>query len=60
MNVEQTNKHKTSRCSPVTWEQYDGTTVYKCMNVDDAIVTYDAKRFVYCPLCGGRIEVDDD
>lgn len=42
-------------CVPVMWRQC-GTTVYKCRNVDDSIVTYDAGKFAYCPLCGGRVE----
>ena len=46
-------------CTPVVWEQYDGTTVYKCKNVDDSIVTYDAGKFAYCPLCGGRVETNE-
>lgn len=46
-------------CTPVTWVQYDGTTVYRCRNVDDSIVTYDADRFAYCPLCGGRVKTGE-
>lgn len=46
-------------CTSVTWEQYDGTTVYKCKNVDDSIVTYDAGKFAYCPLCGGRVKTEE-
>lgn len=46
-------------CRPVTWEQYDGTTVYKCKNVGDSVVVFGIERFVYCPICGGRIEVDN-
>jgi len=46
-------------CTPVMWEQYDGTTVYKCRNGGDSIVTYDADRFTYCPLCGGRVKTEE-